>query len=338
MAGEGTVTPLVSVVMPVRNGGDWLEPAVRSILEQSQTALELIVVDDHSDDGGLHHLDRSDPRIALHESEGKGVSAAFNTGMALARGEFIARMDADDLALPNRIQDQLDYLDRHAEIDLCGGRVELFSEGGLGDGNRRYQAWLNDCMTPDTIARELFIESPVPNPTAFFRREALLLLGGYRDPDWPEDYDLFLRADALGMKMGKPESTVLRWREHGSRLTRNDKRYALERFQEAKIHYLAKYRLAPNVRPLVWGAGPTGRLTCDLLRAEGRDVAGFIEVHPRRIGGQKRDRPVWPVEYLETDRDSFVLAAVGAAGAREEIRSFLNGLGRIEGEHYLFLA
>ena len=330
--------PLVSVVMPVRNGGKWLQAAADSILAQSHDSLELIVVDDHSEDDALARLDRSDTRLCLHKSRGQGVSAAFNTGMGLARGDFIARMDADDLALPNRIRDQLDYLARHTDVDLCGGKVELFSAAGLAGGNQRYQAWLNGCATPDHIARELFVESPIPNPTAFFRREALLRLGGYRDPDWPEDYDLFLRADALGMKMGKPSAVLLRWREHDTRLTRTDKRYALERFQAAKIHYLVQYRLPTDCEPLVWGAGPTGRLTCDLLRAEGRDVAGFIEVHPRRIGGLKRDRPVRPVEYLQTDHDSFVIVAVGAAGAREEIRSFMGGVGRIEGEHYLFVA
>ena len=329
---------LVSVVMPVRNGGSWLAAATDSILDQAHAALELIIVDDHSDDGAVGNLDRGDSRLTVLSSAGKGVSAAFNTGMAAARGDFIARMDADDLALPGRIRDQLNYLAQNPQVDLCGGKVEIFSEQELQGGNRRYQQWLNACLTPEDIARELFIESPIPNPTAFFRREALLKLKGYRNPPWPEDYDLFLRADALGMKMGKPDQPLLRWREHGGRLTRTDKRYALEQFQAAKIHYLARYRLKPGLVPLIWGAGPSGSLTFDLLRKEGRDVSGFLEVHPRRIGGEKRGRPVWPIDHLEKDRDSFVLAAVGAAGAREEIRSYMNAVDRIEGEHYLFVA
>ena len=324
--------------MPVRNGGAWLDAAVGSILSQDHASLELIIVDDHSDDGALDRLDKSDRRLKFMASAGHGVSAAFNTGMAAARGRFIARMDADDIALPCRLRVQREYLEQNPGLALCGGVVELFSAQGLAGGNLRYQAWLNACRTPQTIARELFIESPIPNPSAFFQREALLELQGYADPDWPEDYDLFLRADARGMKMGKPVQPVLRWREHGGRLTRTDPRYALKRFQAAKIHYLARSRLAPGVRPVIWGAGPTGRLTCDLLRAEGREAAGFIEVHPRRIGGEKRGLPVWPVEHLEKNRDCFVLAAVGAAGAREKIRACLDGLGRAEVEHYLFVA
>ena len=138
--------------------------------------------------------------------------------------------------------------------------------------------------------------------------------------------------------MGKPEGVLLHWREHVNRLTRTDPRYDLARFQAAKIHYLATARLAQDITPVIWGGGPTGRLTHDLLIAEGRTVRGFIEVHPRRIGGEKRGLPVWPVEWLASEPDAFVLVAVGAAGAREQIRRHMEGLGRIEGEHYLFLA
>lgn len=332
------MSTLVSVVMPVRNGGEYLRDAVDSILAQSYDDLELIVVDDHSSDGAIARLEQNDGRLRILNSRGSGVSAAFNTGMDHAGGAFIARMDADDIALPQRIQVQLDYLEKNPGIDICGTCIEIIRKGSVEGGNLRYQDWLNGCRTPAAIRRQIFIESPVPNPTAFFRREALEVLGGYQDPAWPEDYDLFLRADARGMKMGKPEEILLQWREHGERLTRTDHRYSLAKFQAAKIHYLVRYRLDPCVKPIIWGAGPTGRLTHDLLAEEGREVAGFLEVHPRRIGGEKRGLPVWPIDKMETDHDSFVLVAVGAAGARQKIRDFMNRVSRIEGEHYLFVA
>ena len=93
--------PLVSVVLPVRDGGSWLAAAVDSILGQTLRDLELLVVDDHSRDAAAERLDRSDPRLQVIDSVGRGVSAAFNTGLARARGTFIARMDADDIALPD---------------------------------------------------------------------------------------------------------------------------------------------------------------------------------------------------------------------------------------------
>ena len=332
------MNPVVSVIMPVRDGGDYLATAVESILAQTHSALELILVDDHSVDDAISGLSTTDPRLVLMKNAGRGVSSAFNTGLSRARGEFIARMDSDDISLPARIESQYSYLESHPELDICGACVEIFTDGEVAGGNIRYQAWLNACRSPESIHRELFIESPIPNPTAMFRREAILRLGGYRDPDWPEDYDLYLRADTLGMRMGKPEPVLLRWREHSQRLTRTDQRYELCRFQAAKAHYLSSHRLQGKGPVVLWGAGPSGRLMHDLLLQEGTPVRGFLEVHPRRIGGQKRGLPVWPIEELDRMEDSFILVAVGAAGARVKIREFMHQRALDEGEHFLFVA
>jgi len=332
------MNPVVSVIMPVRDGGDFLGLAVDSILGQSFPALELILVDDHSVDSAISRLSTADPRLILLENLGRGVSSAFNAGLSRARGEFIARMDADDISLPGRIEEQYRYFQSHPDIDICGACVEIFTDGEVAGGNIRYQAWLNDCRSPGQIHREMFIESPIPNPTVMFRRDAVLRLGGYGDPGWPEDYDLFLRADALGLQMGKPEQILLRWREHAGRLTRNDQRYKLDRFQAAKAHFLSKHRLQGKGSLILWGAGPSGRLMHDLLLEEGTRVRGFLEVHPRRIGGEKRGLPVWPINEIDRMDDAFILVAVGAAGARPKIRDFLLERALVEGEHFLFVA
>jgi glycosyltransferase involved in cell wall biosynthesis len=324
--------------MPVRNGGPFLAGAVRSILDQSLDDLELLLVDDHSSDGAIDGLSRQDDRLLILDHEGEGVSPAFNAGLARARGRFIARMDADDIALPRRLEQQVSFLRSHDDIEICGACVEIFSEHKVAGGNERYQAWLNDCRTPQAIRREMFIESPIPNPTAMFRAGALHRLGGYRDPAWPEDYDLFLRADAMGMKMGKPPGCLLRWREHSGRLTRTEDRYSQRNFQVAKAHYLAKGRLPVDFPVVIWGAGPGGRLMHDLLQGVGVAAQGFLDVHPRRIGGQKRGLPVWPLDELSALADSFILVAVGTAGVRPEIREYMDRHARIEGEDYLFVA
>jgi hypothetical protein len=88
---------------------------------------------------------------------------------------------------------------------------------------------------------------------------------------------------------------------------------------------------------LIWGAGPGGRLFHDLLRAQGTTVKGFLDVHPRRIGGRKRGLPVWSVDEVAAAPDHFIVVAVGTAGVRPDIRSFLDGHGRSEGRDYLFV-
>jgi len=329
--------PLVSVVMPVHNGGKFLGPAVTSILLQTFEHLELVLVDDNSTDGAVAALDKRDPRLIVIKCKGRGVAYAFNTGFRHCKGKFIARMDADDISLPGRLQIQLDYLNRHPHVDIAGSCVEIFSEHGIQGGLERYQNWLNSVREPEQVHKQIFIESPLPNPGVIFRRAALQALGGYRDKEWPEDYDLFLRADACRMQMGKPEQVLLRWREHESRLTHTDGRYKREQFMRAKTHFLVRYRLTGR-STIIWGAGPTGRQVFDLIIAEGGKVEGFIEVHPRRIGGQKRGLPVWPVDKVKTLGAAMLLVAVGAAGAREEIAGFLHQQNKTEGRDYLFVA
>lgn len=331
------MNPLVSVVLPVHNGGRYLTQAVKSILSQSHENLELLLIDDHSTDNAIVTLDKSDTRLRVLECKGRGVADAFNTGIPHVRGEFVARMDADDISLPGRFHHQLDYLDRFPSIDIAGCCVDIFSINGIRGGLERYQSWLNSVCEPEQVRQQIFIESPLPNPGLMFRRTALLQLGGYRDNHWPEDYDLLLRADASNMQMGKPAPVLLRWREHESRLTHTDSRYDRHNFMQAKSHFLVHHRL--QKRPvIIWGAGPSGRLMFDLLSAEGATIEGFIEVHPRRIGGQKRGLPVWPIEKTANLGDAMLLVAVGAAGAREEISAYLHDHNKQPGQDYLFVA
>jgi hypothetical protein len=128
-------------------------------------------------------------------------------------------------------------------VDIAGSCVEIFSEHGIKDGLKRYQSWLNSVREPQQVRRQIFIESPLPNSGVVFRRAALHRLQGYRNNDWPEDYDLFLRADAAGMQMGKPDPVLLRWREHADRLTHTDPVYKRDNFMRAKTHFLVQHRL-----------------------------------------------------------------------------------------------
>jgi len=331
------MSPLLSVVLPVRNGGKFLAQAVDSILSQTFENLELLLIDDHSTDRAISALEKHDPRLKIFNSRGSGLVDACNTGFAHSLGEYIARMDADDVSLPSRFRCQLDYLDANPQIDIAGCCVEIFSDPGIQDGLKRYQSWLNSVREPEQVHQQIFIESPLPNPSLMFRQAALQRLGGYRKNQWPEDYDLLLRADAENMRMGKPEPVLLRWREHESRLTHTDSLYRRQNFMQAKTHFLVRHRLQGRA-VVIWGAGPTGRLMYDLITVEGGLVEGFIEVHPRRIGGQKRGLPVWPMDKVNDLGSSMLLVAVGAAGARSEIDTYLEEHGKIPGRDYLFVA
>ncbi|KAA3622903.1 MAG: glycosyltransferase, partial [Proteobacteria bacterium] len=288
-ARDATTRTPVSVVMPVRDAGACLREAVGSILAQDYPEFELIIVDDGSSDGAVEALPRDfrrDPRVRVLVTRRAGVVAAMQSGVRVADGEYIARMDSDDIALRDRLSRQAEFLAARPDIGIAGGEVTLFREGGVGGGFRRYEAWLNALREPEDIDRALYIESPIPNPTALFRRDAYEALSGYRDTDWPEDYDLFLRAHAAGIRMGKPAGVLLRWRDHERRLTRSDPRYDHRRFMAASGYYLSRGPLHGRAA-VIWGAGRCGSRYHDILVANGARVDGFIDIHPRRIGGRK---------------------------------------------------
>ncbi|MBK8069091.1 MAG: glycosyltransferase [Rhodanobacteraceae bacterium] len=204
---------LVSVLLPVHNGGVWLADAVASVLAQSWRALELLVIDDHSSDGAVDGLPRDDLRLRVLPSPSRGIVAALNTGLAAARGGWIARMDADDICAPERIAAQMAYAAACPQIDIVASRVDLI-DTAVDSGLWRYIAWSNALTEPEDIACELFIDSPLVHPTVLLRSDLLRQLGGWRDGDFPEDYELWLRAAQAGCRFGKPEPALLHWRDH----------------------------------------------------------------------------------------------------------------------------
>ena len=337
---------LISVIMPVHNAGCYLEDAVASILNQKNSTLELILVDDHSTDHAIENLAKEltqDSRFKIISSEQRGVVAAMKAGYVHAQGMYIARMDADDISLPNRLSEQFNYLQRHPEVGIAGAQVKIISDSAIADGFALYEKWLNQLCLPEDIERELFIESPIPNPTAFFRRDVYEKLNGYHDPVWAEDYDLWLRAHAMGIKMGKPEGILLHWRDHENRLTHCDTRYDNKLFMQAKAHYLSRSHHLRKRKAIIWGAGPTGIYLHDILVEHKVEVEAFLDVDPRQIGGVKRGIPVLHFSELKTHIDNqantaLIIGAVGARGARAKIRQALLEMGKEEGTDFLFAA
>lgn len=333
------MTIKITVLMPVRNGGRYLNDAIASIVEQSFSQLELLVIDDHSDDRALDNICAIDPRIRVAPNTGRGIVDALNYGIDIAHGEWIARMDADDIASRDRLERQLRFAKENPEIGLIGAQVNIFRETTDGhstpaEGYRLYEQWINQLLAPEQIERELFIESPIPHPTAFCKRETLTSIGGYRDMGWPEDYDLWLRLAQAGVAMAKPVGILLHWRDHDERFSRNSEHCSADQFLRLKANFLAK-RFKAHTQTTLWGAGPSGKRLFDHLQLAGVEVSQFIDVHPRRIGGTARGRPVLPVAAV-ADIHEPIIVAVGSRGARAQIREAMHELGRIEGDSFVF--
>lgn len=183
--------------MGVRNGGAELAPAVDSILAQTVHEFEFVICDDGSTDdtrGQLERYARQDDRIrVLHNAESKGLAAALNQCLHLVKGRYIARMDADDLSSPPRLERQLAYLERHSKVAFVGCVAHLKRNGA--------PAGIRSFPERPTV-RDFYITQPFLHPTLVFRREALEAVGGYcedRHCILCEDYDLLLRLYAKGL-------------------------------------------------------------------------------------------------------------------------------------------
>lgn len=330
--------------MPYRDAGDTLGEALGSVLDQrglgGGVGLEVIAVDDGSTDDGpaiVAHAAKADRRVVPLATGGVGIARALAAALDAARGEVVARMDADDVALPYRFARQLARLASDERLGAIGTRVEAFPDEAVGEGMRLYVAWQNAIETPEEHARELFVEAPLCHPSAMMRREALERAGGFCDVPWAEDYDLWLRLDAHGYRLAKVPEVLLRWRHRPGRATFSNPRYERARFYEVKARYLAP-KLARMGRPVaVWGAGPTGRRLGRALRAEGIALDAMIDVDPRKIGRIAQGARILSPDALVRGRHT-VVVAVGARGARGLIRGALDAKGFVEGIDYVCAA
>lgn len=336
--------PRVSVVLPVHNEEQYLEQAIESILRQSEKDFDLIVVDDGSTDSSpeiLARFARGDSRIRHFRQPHGGIVAALNRGLAEARGDFIARMDADDVARPERLRLQADFLDHHPDTGLVASRVEYFGDKRSNRGLALFVDWTNSLIEPADIERYRFVESPFIHPSVMFRRELVERFGGYRDGPFPEDYELWLRWLERGVKMAKAPEKLLEWRERPERLTRTDPRYAVDAFYRTKAPFL--YRWLERNNPhhpevVVWGSGRTSRQRLRYLTDFRIQVTAFIDIDPRKIGYKIGGAPVLQPDDLPAPGECFALSWVGSRGARAEIEEQLAAKGYRIGVDYMHCA
>ena len=197
--------------MSVFNGERFLRDAIESILNQSFCDFEFIIIDDGSTESIGSILDwyqKSDPRIRVYHQENRGLIESLNRACGLARGKYIARMDADDIAVPDRLAWQIGFMDRHPEVAVVGGAVEFIDQGGkiLRVGRRP--------LHNDEIQRVILNQSGVMwHPSVLMRKAAFARVGGYRNVVDAEDYDLWLRMAEL-FQLANLSEVLLKYRLH----------------------------------------------------------------------------------------------------------------------------
>ena len=207
----------VSVVLPVRNGEPFLREALESMVRQTHAELEIVVVDDGSTDGTEETLAAfRDERLRVVRQAPDGLVAALRRGVAETRAALVARMDADDVAEPTRIERQVELLDRRPEVGMAATWVAVIDERG---NELRREVLPTDHRD---LSRRLLLRNPFQHGSVLLRRDALEAAGGYRDDYGAnEDYDLWRRL-AVAWELACVPEVLYRYRVHASAVTRRD--------------------------------------------------------------------------------------------------------------------
>jgi len=316
--------PKISVILPFYNAEQTLKRSVKSILQQTFLDFELLLVNNNSTDKSLiiaEELVKKDDRIILLAEKKQGVVFATQKGFENANSNFIARADADDFWHEDKLLLQYNYLIANPEIDVISCRVNFIGDA-KNDGMLTFVEETNKLLTHKDIEISRFSELQVINPTIMFRKEVATKHGLYKDGDFPEDYEMFLRWIDAGVKYHKLPEYLLDWYDLETRLTRTDKRYSFEAFYKVKASYLFNYLKEnnpyfPNI--VVWGAGKRTKRRAKTIKKLGINIMYFIDVNEKKINGVD----VISHKNIPSKGKIYIVSFVNNKGIRKEIREYL---------------
>lgn len=278
-----------------------------------------------------------DPRFIMINETRQGVVFASNAGWEYSSGQYIARMDADDKAYSERLEKQVNFLDNNPDYGAVAGLAEYISHSAGKKGFKQYVEWNNAVVTYEGMLKNRFIDSPIINPTAMWRRKVAERHGMYSYGEFPEDYEMWLRWLHEGVKICKIASCILQWNDHRKRLTRNHPHYSDAAFYRIKTLYLSKWLETNNPfhpEVLVWGASRISRSRAKLLESTGIRIAAYIDIKETR----QLIKNVIYYQDLPASGKYFILVYVRQWEAKPKIKDFLYQRGYNEGKDFLFIS
>lgn len=320
--------PLVSVLLPYRNAERFIGKCLNSIKDQLQNN-ELVLVENQLEDSLLVSefiLQNNQLNIVKVKEQNPGIVNALNTGLRHCKGEFIARIDADDEMPPNRLKLQTEFLFNHPHIDLVSGLVEYVGDIEKNKGFYLYVQQLNTIKSVEEINSLRFIESPFAHPSVMFRKSAIDQAELYKQGSFPEDYELWLRWLQMGKKMAKINSTVVRWFDREDRLSRTDPRYSNDAFRQLKTQYLIQWieeNVPTNKNIVVAGAGKLAKPIINQLIENRIPIAAITDLKQRSY----LNLPFIPWNTIPAPAETFIVSLVSNRGSWQIIRKDLESRG-----------
>lgn len=254
--------PLVSIIMPMKNASGWIIKTIESIQKQTLADWELIVIDDHSEDDSfeiVRNFSGKDNRIRVYRNGQQGIVPALNQAFKKVRGQYITRMDADDIMPENRLQIMSDFLQNQPEKTIVTGKVSYFSDDTVSEGYRKYENWLNERAEKEDFYEHIYRECIVASPNWMGRTEAFRNVGLFDDLNYPEDYDLCFLWMKYDFAIKAIDEITLFWREHPLRTSRNSENYQQQAFFRLKLDWFMHFY--PNIPSVgIIGLGTKGKI------------------------------------------------------------------------------
>ena len=246
------------------------------------------------------------------------------SGSNNCNGEYITRMDSDDIMHENKLNIMLESLLQFGEKHVAVGLVKYFSKEGVSNGYARYESWLNDLTRTGKNYSEIYKECVIPSPCWMIHREDFEACDGFNPNRYPEDYDLTFRFYKHDFTCIPCDKILHQWRDYSTRTSRTHEHYAENYFLDIKLHYFLELEYDTS-RPLtIWGAGTKGKTIVKSL-IEKNIPFFWICDNPKKIGKHIYEQELLNFDYLKHIKHPQCIVTVANEDAQTEIRSYFKG-------------
>lgn len=332
--------PLISVVLPVKNGSRFIQKAIQSFLDQSIIGFskELIIVNDGSEDDTqqiVEDLASIHPEVSIYKNDGSGIIDALQCAYRFTQGEYISRMDADDVMPAHKLQTLVDIL-QTSNVQVATGKVKYFhlDKNEIGDGFFKYQEWLNSLVDKQKYYEEIYKECVVASPNWMIRRVDFDGVGAFIG-EYPEDYDLVFRWYQYGLKIMGSTHITHHWYDHANRTSRNDDHYFKNSFFDLKVRYFLQLDKKPDRDILIYGAGYKGKTLAKMFLERNEKIV-WCSNNEKKVG-----KKIYEVTLI-SDQENIesmncqIIVAIAVPEDQVMIENRLSQAGLIKGEDYFF--
>ena len=330
--------PLVSILIPFKNTEDFIVDCLESIIKQTYTHWELLIVDDNSTDSSFSMVEtiaQKDNRIKLFKNSGNGIIDALQLAFKQSTGEFITRMDSDDMMHHNKLEILSNNLLNNGQGHVALGMVNYFSVEGIKAGYKSYEIWLNGLTQNGANYSEIYKECVIPSPCWMIHREDLIACNAFNPNIYPEDYDLAFRFYKHHFKCIPCDVVLHDWRDYSHRTSRTNEHYAENHFIPLKLDYFLELDFNPKKTLVVWGAGKKGKFIAKSLIEKNMPFEWVCD-NPKKIGKDIYGKILRPFNYLETIQNTQSIITVANKKDQKEIRYYLDNLNMKSIEDYVF--